>query len=132
MNLHKDTLPAAVQMLSVDQAATALSCCRATIANAIAAHDRSVAAGLPAPPGSLKSFRWRSRRLIPVEAILESLSAGGSAPAMQTANLPFCSRRDDAGIPSKDLENVPRKEERAASSQKRPALVRVRQTKPKP
>jgi hypothetical protein len=102
MNLHKDTLPAAVRMLSVGQAATALSCCRATINFAIAEYEQAVKAGLPPPPGSLKSFRWRARRQIPVEAILESIAAGGGAPAVQAKNLPCCSRRDGDSIPLKE------------------------------
>lgn len=94
MSVDIGMLPCEIRMMTVDEACTSLRVCRATVVNAINDHDRAIAAGETPPPGSLKSFKWRSRRLIPFNEVLRSLASGDpAAPVAQTKNLP-CSRRD--------------------------------------
>jgi hypothetical protein len=77
--------------------------------------------------GELKSILWGSKRLIPISALAESLGVPESELRPNQAH-----DATSPALPSKDLQYVPRKEKRASPSQRRPALVRVRQQKPKP
>ena len=74
--------------------------------------------------GRLRSVLWGGRRLVPVAALAEALGLPESELHPPKAN-----DVTSPAIPSKDLENVPHKKVRAASSQKRPAVVIVRNSK---
>jgi predicted DNA-binding transcriptional regulator AlpA len=68
-----------LQMYSVEKVMEMTSSSRPGIYERINSYDAAIAASQPPPPGSLRSIKWKSKRLISDEWLRESLGMSEDA-----------------------------------------------------